>query len=100
MNYNKQIKALKRTFVEDGMGGGSYQEEVIIDDIKCATAPVKKELVDASGRPIVFNVLKVFTKEHLDNPHELTFEYQGQRYKLYAFTDYTKVKMYELEVLK
>lgn len=100
MNYNKRIKALKKSFVEDGMGGGSYQEQVLKDDIKCALAPIKKEIIDSAGRPILFNRLKVFTKEDLSNAQDLIFEYEGVRYSLFSFVDYGKVALYELEVMK
>ena len=100
MNYNKRIKALKESFVEDGMGGGSYQEQVLKDDIKCALAPIKKEIIDSAGRPILFNRLKVFTKENLSNAQDLIFEYEGVRYSLFSFVDYGKVALYELEVMK
>ena len=100
MNYNKRIKALKKSFVEDGMGGGSYQEQVLKDDIKCALAPIKKEIIDSAGSPILFNRLKVFTKEDLSNAQDLIFEYEGVRYSLFSFVDYGKVALYELEVMK
>ena len=100
MNYNKRIKALKKSFVVDGMGGGSYQEQVLKDDIKCALAPIKKEIIDSAGRPILFNRLKVFTKEDLSNAQDLIFEYEGVRYSLFSFVDYGKVALYELEVMK
>ena len=100
MNYNKRIKAVKKSFVEDGMGGGSYQEQVLKDDIKCALAPIKKEIIDSAGRPILFNRLKVFTKEDLSNAQDLIFEYEGVRYSLFSFVDYGKVALYELEVMK
>ena len=57
MNYNKRIKALKKSFVEDGMGGGSYQEQVLKDDIKCALAPITKDIIDSAGRRVFFNRL-------------------------------------------
>ena len=100
MKYNKRIRALKKSFVEDGMGGGSYQEQVLKDDIKCALAPIKKEIIDSAGRPILFNRLKVFTKENLSNAQDLIFEYEGVRYSLFSFVDYGKVALYELEVMK
>lgn len=82
------------------MGGGSYQEQVLKDDIKCALAPIKKEIIDSAGRPILFNRLKVFTKEDLSNAQDLIFEYEGVRYSLFSFVDYGKVALYELEVMK
>lgn len=100
MNYNKQIKALKKVFVDDGIGGGSYQYMTTKDNIKCAVAPIKKEIVDAAGRPIIFNLLKVFTKEDLANIKDLAFEYEEQRYSLCSFVNYGKVALYELEVMK
>ena len=98
MNYNKRIKALKKSFVEDGMGGGSYQEQVLKDDIKCAIAPIKKKIIEAGGREVEHNMLKVFTREKIEGD-DLLFEYLGQRYKLSSWCDYGKVLLYELEVL-
>ena len=98
MNYNKRIKALKKSFVEDGMGGGSYQEQVLKDDIKCSIAPIKKKIIEAGGREVEHNMLKVFTREPIIGD-DLLFEYLGQRYKLCSWVDYGKVFLYELEVL-
>ena len=74
--------------------------QVLKDDIKCALAPIKKEIIDSAGRPILFNRLKVFTKEDLSNAQDLIFEYEGVRYSLFSFVDYGKVALYELEVMK
>ena len=98
MNYNKRIKALKKSVVEDGMGGGSYQEQVLKDDIKCSIAPIKKKIIEAGGREVEHNMLKVFTKEPIIGD-DLLFEYLGQRYKLCSWCDYGKVFLYEMEVL-
>ena len=98
MNYNKRIKALKKSFVEDGMGGGSYQEQVLKDDIKCSIAPIKKKIIEAGGREVEHNMLKVFTREKIEGD-DLLFEYLGQRYKLSSWCDYGKVLLYELEDL-
>ena len=98
MNYNKRIKALKKSFVEDGMGGGSYQLQVLKDDIKCSIAPIKKKIIEAGGREVEHNMLKVFTREPIIGD-DLIFEYLGQRYKLCSWVDYGKVFLYELEVL-
>ena len=98
MNYNKRIKALKKSFVEDGMGGGSYQEQVLKDDIKCSIAPIKKKIIEAGGREVEHNMLKVFTREKIEGD-DLLFEYLGQRYKLSSWCAYGKVLLYELEVL-
>ena len=97
MNYNKKIKALKKVFMDDGMGGGLYEYQEI-DEIKCAVAPVKKQRIIAGGREETFNILKVFTRE-LINQDDLAFEYEGQLYGITSYTDYGKVILYELEVL-
>lgn len=98
MNYNKRIKALKKSFVEDGMGGGSYQLQVLKDDIKCSIAPIKKTIIEAGGREEEHSMIKVFTREPIKED-DLIFEYLGQRYKLCSWVDYGKVFLYEMEVL-
>ena len=98
MNYNKRIKALKKSFVEDGMGGGSYQLQVLKDDIKCSIAPIKKTIIEAGGREEEHSMIKVFTREPIKGD-DLIFEYLGQRYKLCSWCDYGKVFLYEMEVL-
>lgn len=98
MNYNKKIKALKKSFVEDGMGGGSYQLQVLKDDIKCSIAPIKRTIIEAGGREEEHSMIKVFTREPIIGD-DLVFEYLGQRYKLASWVDYGKVFLYELEVL-
>ena len=98
MNYNKRIKALKKSFVEDGMGGGSYQEQVLKDDIKCSIAPIRKTIIEAGGREEEHSMLKVFTRDQIKGD-DLAFEYQGELYKLASWCDYGKVFLYELEVL-
>ena len=97
MNYNKKIKALKKVFMDDGMGGGIYKYQEI-DEIKCAVAPVKKQRIIAGGREETFNLLKVFTRE-LINQDDFAFEYEGKLYGITSYTDYGKVILYELEVL-
>lgn len=98
MNYNKKIKALKKVFMDDGMGGGLYKYQEIVE-FKCAVAPIKKSVINAAGREETFNTLKVFTKENLQNNGDLAFEYLGQIYGVCSFVNYGKVILYELEVL-
>lgn len=99
MNYNKKIKAFRKSFVEDGMGGGSYQLQALEDDIKCSIPPIKRTIIEAGGREEEHNILKVFTREPIVGGDDLIFEYLGQRYKLCSWCDYGKVFLYEMEVL-
>lgn len=98
MNYNKKIKALKKVFSNDGMGGGEYQYQDTNQEIKCSIAPIKKRIIEAGGREVEHNLLKVFTKGPIVG-EDLIFSYGGQLYKIASWADYGKVFLYEMEVL-
>lgn len=97
MNEDAKVTIYSKTFVSDGMGGGEYKE-TYYGSIDCEVAPITTRLVDANGRVISHQILKLFTvtKIKLD---DFIVEYNNKKYKKFSDTDYTEIIMYELELI-
>lgn len=97
MNEDAKVTIYSKTFVPDGMGGGEYKETYYCS-IDCEVAPITTRLVDANGRVISHQILKLFTvtKIKLD---DFIVEYNNKKYKKFSDTDYTEIIMYELELI-
>lgn len=97
MNEDAKVNLYSKTFVPDGMGGGEYRE-TYHGSIDCEIAPITTKLIDANGRVISHQILKLFTetKIELDN---FIVEYNNKKYKKFYETDYTEIIMYELELI-
>lgn len=89
------IKIYSKQAINDGYGG-IEEKEVYHSTISCELAPITTKLIDANGRVISHQILKIFseTKINLEN---FTVEYNGKHYKKFSETDYTEIFMYELE---
>lgn len=97
MNENAQIKIYSNSFISDGMGGGEYKE-TYYGSINCEVAPITTRLVDANGRVISHQILKLFTEKRIE-PEDFIVEYNNKKYKKFSDTDYTEIIMYELELI-
>lgn len=97
MNENAQVKIYSKTFVPDGMGGGEHKE-TYYGSIDCEVAPITTKLIDADGRIVSYQTLKLFTETKI-KPKDFIAEYNGEKYKKFSETDYTEILMYELELI-
>lgn len=97
MNENAQIKIYSNSFISDGMGGGEYKE-TYYGSINCEVAPITTRLVDANGRIISHQILKLFTETKIELD-DFIVEYNNKKYKKFSDTDYTEIIMYELELI-
>ena len=97
MNENAQIKIYSNSFISDGMGGGEYKE-TYYGSINCEVAPITTKLVDANGRVISHQILKLFTETKIELD-DFIVEYNNKKYKKFSDTDYTEIIMYELELI-
>lgn len=97
MNENAQIKIYSNSFISDGMGGGEYKE-TYYGSINCEVAPITTRLVDANGRVISHQILKLFTETKIELD-DFIVEYNNKKYKKFSDTDYTEIIMYELELI-
>lgn len=97
MNENAQIKIYSNSFISDGMGGGEYKE-TYYGSINCEVAPITTRLVDANGRVISHQILKLFTETKI-KLDDFIVEYNNKKYKKFSDTDYTEIIMYELELI-
>ena len=86
MNEDAKVNIYSKAFVPDGMGGGEYRE-TYHGSIDCEIAPITTKLIDANGRVISHQILKLFTETKID------------LYKKFYETDYTEIIMYELELI-
>lgn len=97
MNENAQIKIYSNSFISDGMGGGEYKE-TYYGSINCEVAPITTKLIDANGRVISHQILKLFTETKIELD-DFIVEYNNKKYKKFSDTDYTEIFMYELELI-
>lgn len=97
MNENAQIKIYSNSFISDGMGGGEYKE-TYYGSIDCEVAPITTKLIDANGRVISHQILKLFTETKIELD-DFIVEYNNKKYKKFSDTDYTEIIMYELELI-
>ena len=97
MNENAQIKIYSNSFISDGMGGGEYKE-TYYGSINCEIAPITTKLIDANGRVISHQILKLFTETKIELD-DFIVEYNNKKYKKFSDTDYTEIIMYELELI-
>ena len=97
MNENAQIKIYSNSFISDGMGGGEYKE-TYYGSINCEVAPITTRLIDANGRVISHQILKLFTETKIELD-DFIVEYNNKKYKKFSDTDYTEIIMYELELI-
>lgn len=97
MNENAQINIYSNSFISDGMGGGEYKE-TYYGSINCEVAPITTRLVDANGRVISHQILKLFTETKI-KLDDFIVEYNNKKYKKFSDTDYTEIIMYELELI-
>ena len=97
MNENAQIKIYSNSFISDGMGGGEYKE-TYYGSINCEVAPITTRLVDANGRIVSHQILKLFTETKI-KLDDFIVEYNNKKYKKFSDTDYTEIIMYELELI-
>lgn len=97
MNENAQIKIYSNSFISDGMGGGEYKE-TYYGSINCEVAPITTRLVDANGRIVSHQILKLFTETKIELD-DFIVEYNNKKYKKFSDTDYTEIIMYELELI-
>ncbi len=97
MNENAQINIYSNSFISDGMGGGEYKE-TYYGSIYCEVAPITTKLVDANGRIVSHQILKLFTETKIELD-DFTVEYNNKKYKKFSDTDYTEIIMYELELI-
>lgn len=97
MNENAQIKIYSNSFISDGMGGGEYKE-TYYGSINCEVAPITTKLIDANGRVISHQILKLFTETKIELD-DFIVEYNNKKYKKFSDTDYTEIIMYELELI-
>lgn len=97
MNENAQIKIYSNSFISDGMGGGEYKE-TYYGSINCEVAPITTKLIDANGRIVSHQILKLFTETKIELD-DFIVEYNNKKYKKFSDTDYTEIIMYELELI-
>lgn len=97
MNEDAKVKIYSKSFVPDGMGGGEYKE-TYYGSINCEVAPITTKLIDANGRIISHQILKLFTETKIEL-EDFTIEYNNKKYKKFSDTDYTEIIMYELELI-
>lgn len=97
MNEDAKVNIYSKTLVPDGMGGGEYKE-TYYGSINCEIAPITTKLIDANGRVISHQILKLFTEKRIE-PEDFIVEYNNKKYKKFYETDYTEIFMYELELI-
>ena len=97
MNEDAKVTIYSKTFVSDGMGGGEYKE-TYYGSINCEIAPITTKLIDANGRVISHQILKLFTETKIELD-DFIVEYNNKKYKKFSDTDYTEIIMYELELI-
>lgn len=97
MNEDAIVKIYLLKAKEDGFGGCEY-ENVYYKSINCEVAPITTKLIDANGRIINYQVLKLFTETKIDLEDFIAI-YNDKQYKKYSETDYTEILMYELELI-
>lgn len=91
------IKVYSKQIVNDGYGGRE-EKNVYHSTISCELAPITTKLIDANGRVVSSQTLKIFSETKIDL-EDFIVEYNGKYYKNFSETDYTEIFMYELELI-
>lgn len=94
---NTEIKIYSKQITEDGFGG-IEEKNAYHSTIECELAPITTKLIDANGRIISHQMLKIFSETKI-NLKDFTVEYNGKQYKKFSETDYSEIFMYELELI-
>lgn len=97
MNLNDSIEIYSKQFIPDDSGGGEYKE-TLIGSLKCKVAPTNTSLINVDGRIITQQILKIFTNDKII-PDDFTVKYKDKKYKQFSVTDYSKIFMYEVELI-
>lgn len=92
-----EIKIYSKQIIDDGYGGRK-EKQIYHSTISCELAPITTKLVDANGRVMSHQILKIFSETKI-NLEDFIVEYNGKNYKKYSETDYTEIFMYELELV-
>lgn len=93
------IRVFKSISIDDGLGGVTNSYKLLQEITDYETAPTTVSFIEAGGREVAHNVLKVFTEEKLIEIEDIVFEYENQRYILASLTDYEEIFLYQLEVI-
>ena len=97
MNEDAKVNIYSKSFISDGMGGGEYKTSYY-GSIECEVAPITTKLIDANGRVISHQILKLLTEKRIQLD-DFIVEYNNKKYKKFSDTDYTEIIMYELELI-
>lgn len=97
MNLNESVEIYSKQFIHDGIGGGEYKE-AYHSSIICKVAPINTKLINSNERIVTYQILKLFTETKIEL-EDFTIKYKDKKYKKFSETDYTKIFMYELELI-
>lgn len=92
-----EIKIYSKQTIDDGYGG-IEEKNIYHSTISCELAPITTKLIDANGRIVSSQILKIFSETKI-NLEDFIVEYNGKQYKKFSETDYTEIFMYELELI-
>lgn len=98
MRYNKIIKVIKSQKISDMMGGFDTTSNVVAE-LKAFATPITAELALKEYGLVTTTSLKFITKDNI--PTEFDYlEYENKKYKVLQLSDFNKIKVLLVEVIK